>query len=161
MSSANPHFFQLFIATMSTSLQTSCNSIMIDWPDNHQKVTYKVKVAIINRNAFFSLSKGTDIYTHINMLLPNICRIYMSSHISFIWIYFDLSYSTQRWNAYVAKNLQLIKKREKRSMPITKTILTSRKHLTNEIFFLWRQHQLQTSMHVVFRNRAMALSWTA
>ncbi len=34
----------------------------------------------------------------------------MSYHILFEWIYFVLSYSTRRWNAFVAKNLVKIKK---------------------------------------------------
>ncbi len=35
--------------------------------------------------------------------------------------HFVLPYFTQTWNAYVAACLLKIKKREKRSMPITKT----------------------------------------
>ncbi len=44
----------------------------------------------------------------------------MSYHILFEGVCFVLSYSTHKWNAYVAENLLKIKKREKWSMPITK-----------------------------------------
>ncbi len=53
----------------------------------------------------FSLLKGT----YIHMFLYDICCIYMSYHILFEGIRFVLSYSTQRWNAYVAGNLLEIK----------------------------------------------------
>ncbi len=50
---------------------------------------------------------------HIHVFLYNICRIHVLYHIVFEGIYFVLSYSTQRWNVYVAGNLLKIKKREK------------------------------------------------
>ncbi len=77
--------------------------------------TFKVKLAII-KTGVFSHWKGT----HIHVFLHNICHIYVSYHILFKGIYFVLSYSTQRWTAYVTVNLLKIEKRQKWSMPITK-----------------------------------------
>ncbi len=39
------------------------------------------------------------------MFLYNVCRLYVSYHILFEGIYFVLSYSPHKWNAYVAGNL--------------------------------------------------------
>ncbi len=68
------------------------------------EVTFKVKLAIILTRVFSHL-KGT----HIRVFLYNICRTYVSYHILFEGIYFVLSYSTHKWNAYVAGNLLKIK----------------------------------------------------
>ncbi len=66
--------FQLFIATMSNSLQAGFNSVMIDLPHkNHawgtpRRVIFKVKLEIINTRNFSLRGSFT-----------NICRIYAVS----------------------------------------------------------------------------------
>ncbi len=45
----------------------------------------------------------------MHVFLPNMCRIYMSYHILLKGIHLVLTYSTRRWNAYVAGNLLKIK----------------------------------------------------
>ncbi len=61
---------------------------------NPHKVTFKVKLAVIQTRVFL-LYKGT----HIHVFLYNICHTYMSYHILFEGVYFVLSYSTHIWNA--------------------------------------------------------------
>ncbi len=58
---------------------------------------------------------------HKRLLTHIFCRKNVLCHILFKGIYFVLSYSTQRWNAYVAEDLPKNKKPEKCRMPITKT----------------------------------------
>ncbi len=108
----NPtHFlFQLFIATMSNSRQTSFNRVIKDWPDKCH--VWGIPTRSPSRSNSRSL-KYRLFHTkkkHMYMFLHNICRINMSNNIFYQGIHFTLAYSTQTWNAYVAGNLSKIKK---------------------------------------------------
>ncbi len=56
-------------------------------------------------NSPFSHKNGT----YIHVFSYNIRHLYVSYHILFEGIYFDISYSTHIWNAYGAGNLLKIK----------------------------------------------------
>ncbi len=64
------------------------------------KANLKVKLAIIEKTRFFTIQG-----TYIHVLLQHMCRIYMSCFILLKGIYFALTYSAQRWNAYGAGHL--------------------------------------------------------
>ncbi len=56
----NTLFFQLFIGIIFNSLQTSCNSAMIDLPIEYvwgtpSKITFNIKVTVISTRVFFTM----------------------------------------------------------------------------------------------------------
>ncbi len=98
-------FYQLFIATLSNSLQTSFNSVLKDWPDKYHVCVTSTRIV---KTHFFSLLKGT----YIHVLLQNTCHKYRSYHILLQGIHFVSLSSTYRWSAYVAGNSLNIKTRK-------------------------------------------------